>query len=149
MHLSTWATFSVVLVIETHGMILKDTRVLSMRVWPSQDDIHMSREGMTINEDGIHMCFQLGLQNRVITPIWLFSTGALERPWDLGDKASSAHTVLSWYPLLEGRTGHEQCPSEALHKAAWEEACAAIPLQSPLEPAVFMFLVYKDDITFL
>lgn len=53
------------------------------------------------------------------------------------------------YPLLEGRTGHEQWPSEALHKASWEEARAAIPLQSPLEPAVFMFLVYEDDITFL
>lgn len=51
--------------------------------------------------------------------------------------------------LREGRTGHEQRPSEALYKAAWEEARAAVPLQSPLEPAVFMLLVYEDDVTFL
>lgn len=44
---------------------------------------------------------------------------------------------------------HEQWSSEALHKAAWEETCAAIPLQCPLEPAVFMLLVHEDDITFL
>lgn len=78
----------------------------------------------------------------------MFLAGALERTSlslslsDLGDKVSSA---LSW----TAEAGHEQRASEALHKAAWEETRAAIPLQRPLEPAVFMLLVHEDDITFL
>lgn len=54
-------------------------------------------------------------------------------------------SALSW----TAEAGHEQRASEALHKAAWEETRAAIPLQRPLEPAVFMLLVHEDDITFL
>lgn len=39
--------------------------------------------------------------------------------------------------------------SEALHKAAWEESGAAVPLQGSLVPAVLSLLVHKDDVTFL
>lgn len=76
--------------------------------------------------------------------------GSFERTSDLGDKMSSDHVVSSWVvSSWTAEAGHEPWPSEALHKAAWEEPRAAIPLQRPLEPAVLMLLVHEDDITFL
>ena len=39
--------------------------------------------------------------------------------------------------------------SEALHKAAGEEASAAVPLQGPLVPAVLTLLVHEDHVSLL
>ena len=39
--------------------------------------------------------------------------------------------------------------SEALHKAAREEASAAVPLQGPLVPAVLTLLVHEDHVSLL
>lgn len=48
-----------------------------------------------------------------------------------------------------GEQGVGSASSEALHKAAWEETSAAVPLQGPLVPAVLTLLVHKDDVAFL
>lgn len=53
--------------------------------------------------------------------------------------------LLSW----TAEASHEQCSSEALHEAAWEEPRAAVALQRALEPAVFVLLVHEDDVPFL
>lgn len=137
MHLSMGATFSVVLVTETHGMILKDIRVLSMRVWPSQPRRHPYVLSTRTSQPRHHPS--------LVVPDRCFRRA-------LGPRRQGflcSHSAFLGTPLLEGRTGHEPWPSEALHKAAWEEARAAIPLQSPLEPAIFMLLVYEDNVTFL
>lgn len=51
--------------------------------------------------------------------------------------------------LGSGAWGVGSVSSETLHKAAREEARAAVPLQGPLVPAVFSLLVHKDYVAFL
>lgn len=74
-------------------------------------------------------------------------TGALERPYVLVGETALLAQWLPGCPPLARRSGQAQQSSEALHKASREEACAAIPLQSPLVPAILALLVHEDDVT--
>ncbi|CAK7297171.1 hypothetical protein VULLAG_LOCUS5962 [Vulpes lagopus] len=71
------------------------------------------------------------------------------------DPGPSAAWTSSLHPLgTPGSLGAQEQgvggrSSEALHKAAWEETGAAVPLQGSLVPAVLSLLVHKDDVTFL
>lgn len=63
--------------------------------------------------------------------------------------ALSLHLGAPQEAFFPGVLGVESASSEVLDEAAREEACAAIPLQGPLVPAVLTLLVHKDNVTFL